>query len=138
MWGVSRLSKTRGQPEFQNSPMSLGRHRLQLYYDGDCGLCRAIIVGLKALDWSGRCSWIAYQSLREPPVGLSWENLRTAVVLETSPGEYLQGFYAFRKLCGVLPLLFPLVPLLHMPLITRVGIWVYRWIATHRHCANIK
>ena len=138
MWGVSRLSKAKGQPECQISPMSLGKERWRLYFDGDCALCRSIVVGLKLLDWSGRCSWIAYQSLREPPAGLSWENLRTAVVLETSPGEYLQGYYAFRKLCRVLPLLFPLVPLLQMPLMTRVGVWGYRWIATHRHCANVK
>jgi predicted DCC family thiol-disulfide oxidoreductase YuxK len=138
MRGLTRQSEPKSQPELQISPMSLGRDRWQLYYDGDCVLCRSIVVGLKALDWSGRCSWIAYQTLIEPPAGLSWEDLKTAVVLETSPGEYRQGFYAFRKLCGVLPLLLPLVPLLHMPLITRVGVWGYRWIAEHRNCAIVK
>ena len=114
------------------------QRRWRVYYDGDCGLCQYIVTGLKGLDWVRRCSWIPYQSLSEPPVGLSWGDLQEAVVLETAAGAYMHGYFAFRKLSGALPLLFPMVPVLHIPLVTRIGVRGYRWIADHRHCVAIK
>ena len=114
------------------------RERWLVYYDGDCGLCGNIVAGLKVLDWSRRCSWIAYQSLVKPPVGLSWGDLQEAVVLETATGTYHHGYFAFQKLAGALPALFPMVPMLHVPLVTRMGARGYRWIANHRHCAIVK
>ena len=111
------------------------RQRWKVYYDGDCGLCQKIVAGLKALDWSRRCSWVAYQKLARPPVGLSWADHQTAVVLETSIGEYFYGYFAFRKLAGALPLLTPLVPTLRIPVVTRIGVRGYLWVADHRNCA---
>lgn len=116
----------------------MSRKRWRLYYDGDCGLCKIIVIAMKALDWSRRCSWVAYQSLNEPPVGLSCDDLEESVVLETETGAYFHGYFAFRKLSGALPLLFPMVPMLHISLVTRIGVRSYRWIADHRQCVVVK
>ena len=110
------------------------RRRWQVYYDGDCGLCRKTVAVLKSQDWFRRCSWVAYQSLNRPPTGLRWDDLRESAILETPSGDYLHGYFAFRKLAGLLPLILLIVPVLHIPWVTRVGTRAYQWIAAHRNC----
>lgn len=109
--------------------------RWHVYYDGDCRLCRRTVAVLKLLDWSRGCSWVAYQSLNCPPDGLTWEDLNEAVILESPSGKYFHGYFAFRELAGLLPLLSPLAPILHIPYVTCKGTRMYRWVAAHRKCA---
>ncbi len=53
---------------------------------------------------------------------------------KTSAGVSLYaGFYAFRRLCWVLPMMFPLIFLFYFPGAGLVGPWVYRWVAQNRY-----
>jgi len=102
------------------------------YYDGDCGFCRGIVRRLSILDVFGRVAWIPYQSLEEPPGGLSWEDLESAVYLERGHGRFYRGFYAFRMLSAGIPPLAPLLPLLWLPGVRFLGEAIYARIARNR------
>ena len=102
------------------------------YYDGDCGFCREVVHRLSGLDVFGRVAWIPYQSLEEPPVGLSWEDLQSAVYLEGGHGRFYRGFYAFRMLAAGIPPLEPLLPLLWLPGVRFLGEALYARIARNR------
>ena len=68
--------------EETGSPKSLAPGRWLCYYDGNCGFCRGIVRRLSRLDVFGRVDWIPSQSLEEPPEGLSWEDLESALYLQ--------------------------------------------------------
>ena len=118
--------------EKKERPKPLAPGRWLCYYDGNCGFCNGIVRGLSSLDVLGRVAWIPYQSLEEPPVGLSWEDLESAVYLERGPGRFYRGFYAFRKLAAGIPPLAPLLPLLWMPGVRLLGEALYARVARNR------
>ena len=102
------------------------------YYDSDCGFCSAAVRRLSSLDFFDRVAWIPSQSLEEPPGGLTWEDLESAVYLERGQGRLYRGFYAFRMLAaGILPLA-PLLPFLWLPGVRFLGEAVYARVARNR------
>ncbi len=107
------------------------------YYDGGCGFCLRWVKWLRRMDRAGRVSWVAFQSLPEPPRGLAWDDLQRAAYLDTHPdtavGPLYEGFYAFRQLTRRVPLLFPLTPLFWLPGMEWLGTRVYRWVAANRY-----
>ena len=54
------------------------------------------------------------------------------ILLEPN-GRLSGGFEAFARMCLRLPLLWWLVPFVHLPGAGWVGSRVYRWVATHRY-----
>ena len=118
--------------EKRKSRKSPVRSRWLCYYDGDCGFCNEVVRLLSRLDVFDRVAWVPYQSLEEPPTGLSWEDLESAVYLERGQGRFYRGFYAFRMLsAGILPLV-PLLPLLWLPGVRFLGEALYARIARNR------
>ena len=103
------------------------------YYDGDCGFCTKVVQGLCWIDFCSRVIWKPFQSLKEPPVGLSWDDLDLAAYLDTRNGRNHEGFYAFRLLTIKLLPLVPLAPFFWFPGATLVGIPVYRLVARNRY-----
>ena len=115
------------------------------YYDGDCGFCMLSVRLLAFADFFGKVTWTAFQDLPIPPPGLTWEELDAAAYLETrsssstkvaaakSPPELYRGFFAFRMLALRLPPLFPLVLLLWLPGVDRLGEMAYGWVAANRY-----
>ena len=91
------------------------------YYDGNYSLCSVTVQVLTRFDPIRQVQWIAFQSLEEPPQGLSWEDLDRAAYLDTRRGVYHEGFYSFRMLSLRL---FPLVlfaPILWFPGTSLIG-----------------
>ena len=118
--------------EKRDKPEPPAPGRWLCYYDGHCGFCRGIVRCLSRLDVFGRVAWIPYQSLEEPPGGLSWDDLDSAVYLECGQGRFYRGFYAFRMLsAGIMPLA-PLLPLLWLPGVRFLGEALYDRIARNR------
>ena len=108
------------------------RHGWFLYYDGTCSLCTRTVRWLSRLDLFGQVTWTPFQSLREPPRGLSWDDLDRAAYLDTGQGHPYEGYYAFRKLSLRLMPLMPLAPVLWLPGMGLAGKAVYRWVARNR------
>jgi predicted DCC family thiol-disulfide oxidoreductase YuxK len=110
------------------------RRRRIFYYDADCGFCTWTVRWLARVDLFGQIAWVSFQSLGQPPRGLSWDDLDNAAYLDdTGRGELHGGFYAFRLLTIRLPLLFPLAPLFWCPGVRYLGVPVYGWVARNRY-----
>ena len=107
---------------------------LVFLYDADCRFCTSLARWLSKVDVFQRVIWTPYQSLEEPPPGLSWEDLgRSAYLMGASKGRHWEGFDAFCMLTVRLPLLAPLAPILWFPGVRAVGAPVYRWVARNRY-----
>ena len=107
--------------------------RWTLYYDGSCGFCAAARHWLSKLDFFHSIEWTPYQSLEEPPVGLSWDDLDRYAWLDTGQGPLHRGFFAMRRLALRLPPLLPIAPLMWLPGAHLVGEAVYGWVARNRY-----
>ena len=115
--------------------------RWVFYYDGQCGFCTATVRFLASVDFFRRLTWQPFQQLDAPPAGLSWDDLNRAAYLQTgdkdggpgTAGRLHAGFYAFRLLSLRLPPLMPLIPLLWLPGVPRLGQVAYRWVARNRY-----
>ena len=102
------------------------------YYDGECGLCKGLVKWLVHADLSKQIDWIGFQTLSQPPKGLSWGDLNTAAYLETGAGDLYEGFFAIRWLSVKLPPLWPLAIVLWTPGASLLGVPAYRWVARNR------
>ena len=103
------------------------------YYDGNCGFCTRVAQGLSLIDFFRQVQWIPFQTLEEPPQGLSWEDLDRAAYLDTRGRGLHEGFYGFRMLTLRLVPLVPLAPVFWFPGMNLLGTKVYRWIARNRY-----
>ena len=110
--------------------------RAVLVYDGRCGLCLESVKRLRALDLFGWIDPLDFH--RQPDLAklnplLTPQRCRSEMILLESNGRISGGFLAFVRLTRKLPLLWWLVPAVHLPGASFVGTKAYRWIATHRH-----
>ena len=121
-----------------------GKAAWTFYYDGECGFCTLSVRILAIADLFRRVNWTAFQELPEPPQGLTWEDLDAAAYLDVVQPVALphgtgkrsrryRGFYAIRMLALRLPPLFPLVPLLWLPGVNKLGEAAYAWVAANRY-----
>ena len=95
--------------------------RVKISYDGGCGFCLSSIKILREMDWFGKLDYLP------GPKGMS------EMRLDTPDGKSYVGFFAFRQLVWVLPMLFPFVLIVYFPGSGFVGPLVYRWIARNRY-----
>lgn len=109
------------------------RRKWVFYYDGDCGFCTGVVRSLSRADFWHVLEWMPYQKLDEPPAGLSWDDLDSAVYLDRGQGRLHQGFYAFRMITLRLLPLIPLAPFFWFPGVSLAGVPVYRWVAKNRY-----
>ena len=104
-------------------------------YDGHCRICTGQIRRLARWDWRGR---LAYLSLHDAEVArrypdLSHDDLMRQMYVVDRRGRRHGGAAAFRYLSRLLPPLWPLAPLLHLPGSLPLWNWCYRQIAERRY-----
>ena len=92
-----------------------------IIYDGECGFCRSSVRVLKKMDLFGKLEYSI------GPKGLS------EMRLEFPDGKSYGGFFAFRKLTWILPVLYGMIPFVYFPGAGVLGPRIYRWIARHRY-----
>ena len=125
------LSESQRRDDVIDAPSARAARRV-LYYDGDCALCETARRWLSRLDFRRRVEWTAWQSLSEPPPGLTWADLEGAAWLDAGDGRPLRGFHAFRALAFESPLLWPLAPVLWIASVGGLGERAYEWVARNR------
>lgn len=110
--------------------------RVIVLYDGECALCQKSVRLLRRLDWRKR---LAYHDARDvghlPPTSVTLEPnrlLEEMHVLTADRTQALAGFQAIRRIAWLVPLLWPIAPLLYLPGVPRLGQRVYLWIAQNR------
>jgi len=52
--------------------------------------------------------------------------------LDFVDGKTYGGFFAFRQLTWMMPMLYPVIPIVYFPGSGIMGPWAYRWIARNR------
>jgi predicted DCC family thiol-disulfide oxidoreductase YuxK len=105
-------------------------------YDGDCRFCQGQVRNLRRLDCCGdRLSFI---SLHDPRVAqrypdLSHNDLMAQMYVVDTNGNRHGGSEAVRYLTRRLPLLWPVMPILHLPGTAGLWRWGYRQVAKRRY-----
>lgn len=104
-------------------------------YDGQCNFCRSQIDLLRRLDGRDR---LIFMSLHSPEVGerfpgLTFEQLMDQMWIVTPQGLQHGGAYAVRYLSRLLPILWPIAPILHIPGSMPLWQFLYRQVANRRY-----
>jgi predicted DCC family thiol-disulfide oxidoreductase YuxK len=113
-----------------------GRAPILVFYDGGCGFCRRAIAILRSVD--------LFDGV-EPVPGLSTDPRRRRHpeitdemlahdVWAVDGSRTRPGYAAYRVIAARVPVLWPLVPLMALPPVARVGERVYRQVADSREC----
>jgi predicted DCC family thiol-disulfide oxidoreductase YuxK len=104
-------------------------------FDGQCGVCRAAARLLKLIDVGGRISLISLHDRSVANRFFAVDNarmMREMLVVDRFDRHYW-GADAARYLSRRLPVLWPLMPILHMPGTRRLREFLYRKFATNRY-----
>ncbi|MCU0710266.1 MAG: DUF393 domain-containing protein [Pirellula sp.] len=93
------------------------------------------IAHLRRIDTRGRLRFV---SLHEPSVAIDYPDLSREQLMEQMwvidpQGGRHGGAYALRYLSRILPLLWPIAPLLHVPGMMPVWSWIYQQVARRRY-----
>ncbi len=115
--------------------------RYKIVYDGQCGFCRRSLDQLKVMDLFCRCEYLDYHSvtnLSSLHPALTQEAAARQMYVLTPNGKLFGGFFAFRQLAWIMPMLFPLLFILYLPFMDWTGSAAYRWIAGHRYLLHAK
>jgi len=115
------------------------RARLNVIYDGDCGICRATMASLKSFDWSRRIDlldlrqWESVTTIYpELDAGVCARDLHAV----TAARRVLVGYDAYRAIVARLPLFCCLAPIMALPGISHVGRRIYRHVADNRRASS--
>ncbi len=107
-----------------------------VFYDTLCPICRASRRWLMRLDWGKRLSFEdLHQRERAEALapGVSYADMLRRMYVVRREGEVFGGFQAFRAIAPMLPLCWPIVPLLWLPGMTWLGEHAYVFIAKNRY-----
>jgi predicted DCC family thiol-disulfide oxidoreductase YuxK len=111
--------------------------RLTLFYDENCRFCRRTVAAIVVLDILDRITLVSMlneaETARVPIFQLDHRAARKDMHA-VSGDQTWTGFAAYRALASRVPLLWPIVPLLHWAPIEAVGTKSYRGIADSRTC----
>ncbi len=110
------------------------RWTVLVFYDGWCSTCHEMAKKSAKLDWFGLIEW---KSFRDPLVvayyGLEGDSYRQRITsLSCSTGKWGQGVATIVRICGRIPVYWPLLPALWIGSFLRVAGPVYDWIARRR------
>ena len=96
-------------------------HKFEVIYDGQCNFCKASVDRLRVMDLWGHLSY--------EPAG---ESLSEMKLIDAS--KTYGGFDAFRRLCWLLPMLYPMLLFVYLPGASFIGRFCYGLIAKNRSC----
>lgn len=114
---------------------------VQVIYDGQCGFCSSSVKMLKAMDLFDRLTFVDYQThpnLSALHFDLTKEKAHRQMYLIDPHGELYGGFFAFRRMTWLLPMLYPMVFVMYFPGTKMLGPIFYSWIARNRYLFHKK
>jgi predicted DCC family thiol-disulfide oxidoreductase YuxK len=104
-------------------------------YDGHCRFCRQQVALLRRMDRGRRLTFTSLHDAHVPTryPTLTREALLARLHLVEGCGAITTGAAAFRRITRLVPLLWPLAPLLHLP--GSLPLWeaLYRLVARYRY-----
>ena len=110
--------------------------QFKIIYDGHCQFCKRSIEQIKVMDLFGKCKYLDYRIFPDlvklHPL-LKKDLVNSQLHLITPEGKLYGGFFAFRQLAWIMPLLYPFLILMYLPFADIVGSRIYRLIAKNRY-----
>lgn len=95
--------------------------RAKIIYDGECGFCRSSVRVIQVMDLWGKLEYTP------GPKGMN------EMRLDTPDGRSYGGFFAFRQLVWMMPMFYPMIPIVYFPGAGILGPLAYQWIARNRY-----
>ena len=108
----------------------------QLIYDGHCHFCQDSVRKLKVMDLFGALKYVDLHSVKdltELHPQLTKERAMSQFHLIEPDGQLYGGFDVFRRICFVMPLLYPSILIVYFPGMGLLGPVLYRWVAKNRY-----
>ena len=94
-----------------------------IVYDGECEFCLSSIKALQVMDLWGNLEYTP------------GPKVMSEMQFNGVDGKTYGGFFAFRRLVWLLPMLYGMIPIVYFPGAGILGPFIYRWIArTNRRC----
>jgi len=112
--------------------MARQSRRIQVFYDGRCGWCRAGAQRLKRLDWLGSIDAIDYTTLAPGQRPVPEEAFNSGMPLRARDGRILIGFDAVRHALLRTPVGWTVGWLLYVPGLSHFGRRCYNVFARRR------
>jgi len=110
----------------------------KIIYDGNCRFCLSSVKKLKTMDLYAAGTYVDFQQLNEEQISglspqLTKEKCLSQLYLIEPNGRLFGGFDVFRRICFVMPMLYPLILLFYFPGMGLIGPAVYKFIAKNRY-----
>lgn len=107
-----------------------------IIYDGLCPLCLRTVTIVNYLDLRSKLKFINFedewQKVEKLNEQVKKDEAKHSMHLISPEGKVYKGFYAFRKLSGLLPLLWLFVPLIYFPFVNNLGNYIYKKVSAKR------
>ena len=116
--------------------------RSKLIYDGNCGFCRKSVRELKVMDLFNRIEYVDFQAHTDLPqvhpqlnkdAAASQIHLVENIQSQDGGQKLYGGFFVFRRLCLIMPMLYPAILIFYLPGSGFFGPMLYQWIAKNRY-----
>ena len=119
--------------------MLFSRNKLQVVYDGGCGMCNQAAAVLSALDWSRQLQFHDLSKWQE--VHTAFPQLDQAACIRDmhsieANGRIDAGYASYQRIAWRLPLLWPFAWLLYLPPVPQIGRRIYRHVADGRQSTS--
>lgn len=115
--------------------------RPKLIFDGNCGFCRESVRKLKVMDLFNRVEYMDFHA--QPDLSQLHPQLTKELAASqiyfvdidvlTGDRKLYGGYFVFRRLCFLMPMLYPAILVFYFPGSGVIGPIVYRWVAQHRY-----
>jgi predicted DCC family thiol-disulfide oxidoreductase YuxK len=107
-----------------------------ILFDGECPMCRQTTAILRRLDWLKKLRFHNCRDTAGIPANSAHLEADRMIaemhVLAADRKSALSGYRAVRWICGRVPVLWPLYPLMFVPGMPKLGQRIYLWIARNR------
>lgn len=106
-----------------------------IFFDGQCGFCLRSVERLQMMDVTARYQ---YQDFRKVPdlsqkhPSLSKDRCERELIIVDRQGRLTGGFFAFRQMSTIIPLMWPFILVFYFPGMGLLGPLFYRIVAQNR------
>ena len=110
-------------------------HKIEVYTDGHCNLCRWMRARVEPLDRDHRIEWLDYNDpkILQRAAPRTRAEMANEMHTHTAGGSWCKGYFAWIEVIRVLPRWKWLAPILSLWPITKLGETFYRWLAARRY-----
>jgi predicted DCC family thiol-disulfide oxidoreductase YuxK len=109
---------------------------LTVLFDGSCGLCQRTVNIIRRIDLRHRVEIIDalndWETVAKRYPTLTQDQCMLTMHAVDDKGAVTTGFFAYRRLCALIPMWWPMFPFLFIPPVPAVGQAVYQKVADRR------